>query len=524
MQAFDLYLIGWKIMDPHMLLIIFLGALLGTAVGVLPGLTVIMAISLIVPLTYSMNPIASILLLLGVYCGGNYGGSITACLINIPGTPSAIMTTLDGHPLAKRGKVGLAIGMATIGSFVGGIISVIFLALFSPVLANFALKFKSLEICGVAIFGLSIIAYISPGSTIKAIMAGIFGLLLATIGFDPTLGIARFTFGHSSLLSGIDFISAMIGLFGISEMLLAIEKSKGERDRALIQDKVNRTWDAFKYAIRLKLVLLRSSLVGVLIGIIPGPGGTIASITSYGLQKQISKHSNLMGKGSLEGIAAPENANNACIGGAMVPLLSLGIPGDAVTALMMGAFIIHGIVPGPMLYTTNPTMVSSIFIGLLIANFFVLIIGMTGANFLGKALMIPSQILNGIIIALCVIGTFAVKGSLFDTFIMLIFGVLGYFMAKGKVSKAPVVLGLVLGPIMEENLRRWAVLAEGDFLNAFIKAVFTNPVTLTMFLATLVVLIAPIVSKKKHFSEEDINFSSEESDFDPNEIIFAKKK
>ncbi|MCL1818149.1 MAG: tripartite tricarboxylate transporter permease [Spirochaetaceae bacterium] len=517
-------MLGWNLIDIHMLIMIFLGTLMGILIGALPGLTVTMAVSIIVPLTYSMNPTASVLLLLGVYCGGNYGGSITACLINIPGTPSAIMTGLDGHPLSKRGKAGLAIGMATVSSVLGGIFSVFILAIGSPLLASIALKFKSLEICGVAIFGLSVIAYVSPGSTLKGIMAGLVGLIIATIGFDPTTGIARFSFGSMNLLGGVDFISAMIGLFGMAEMLSAIEKTKQERDVAFLQEKVTKTWDAFKYVWKLKAVLLRSSILGVIVGAIPGAGGTIAAITAYGLQKQVSKHSQFLGKGSLEGITAPEAANNACTGGAMTPLLALGIPGDAVTAILIGAFIIHGIVPGPMMYTTNPDMVSAIFIGMVIANVFILCIGLPGAKYICKVLKIPSQILNALIIALCVIGTFAIRNSLFDTGVMLVFGLLGYLMSKGGIPKAPVVLALVLGPIMEENLRRWAMLAEGDYLNAFIDAVFTNPVTLTMVVATLVVLIAPVFSKKKRFSEDDINFKSETSDIDPNEIIFAEKK
>lgn len=231
-----------------------------------------------------------------------------------------------------------------------------------------------------------------------------------------------------------------------------------------------------------------------------------------------------MGKGALEGIAAPEASNNACTGGAMTPLLALGIPGDSVTAVLIGAFIIHGIVPGPMLYRTNPHMVSAIFIGMMIANIFILIAGMSCANYISRFLRIPPQILNTIIIALCIIGTYAVKNSLFDTGVMVAFGIAGYFMSKGSVPKAPLVLAIVLGPIMEENLRRWAILAEGHYWTAFINAVFTNPVTLTMVLATLVILLVPLFTKKKHLSEDNINFISEDSDIDPNEIIFAEKK
>jgi len=516
----DLYVIGWQLFDVPTILLLIGGTLLGIIVGALPGLTVTMAVSILVPLTYKLEPAAGILMLLGVYCGGNYGGSISACLINIPGTPSAIMTGLDGHPLSKRGRAGLAIGMATVASAIGGILSVFVLAVFSPILASIALKFKSLEIVGVAIFGLSVIAYVSPGSTLKGLISGIFGLLIATVGFDPNTGAARFSFESTNLMGGIDFVSAMIGLFGMSEMISNIEKSKRERDVGLLQQKVTRTWDAFKYVRKLKAVLLRSSLVGIIVGAIPGAGGTIAAIAAYGLQKKVSKHPELMGKGSLEGIAAPESSNNACTGGAMTPLLALGIPGDAVTAVLIGAFIIHGMVPGPMLYTTNPKIVSAIFIGMILANLIFLAIGLPGAKYISRLLKIPSQILNTTIIAFCIIGTFAIRNSLFDTFVMLAFGLLGFFMSKAGFPKAPIVLSMILGPLMEENLRRWASLAEGNYLKEFLNAVVTNPVTITMVLATVFVLVAPLLSKKKHLSEDDVGFSTGESDVDPNEILF----
>ena len=527
MDAFALYFIGWQIIDWQVLAMIFVGTTLGIIIGAMPGLSVIMAVSIIVPLTFRMDPVVSILMLIGVYCGGNFGSAITACLINIPGTPSAIMTVMDGHPISRRGKSGLAIGTATLASTIGGMFSVIVLALFSPALASVAVRFTSLEIFGVALFGLSVIAYVSPGSTLKGIAVGLVGLLIATIGFDPNTGIARFTFGSINLFGGIDFVPAMIGLFGMAEMMQVIEKTKQERELTIVRDKVSRTWDAMKYLQKLKWVFLRSSIVGVFIGIIPGAGGTIAAIAGYGVQKKASRHSHLMGKGSLEGVAAPETSNSACIGGGFVPLLSLGIPGDAVTAVIIGAFIIHGIVPGPMLYTTNPQLVSAIFIGMMLANVFVFILGMTCANQIAKILKIPAALLNAMIIALCVIGTFAVRNSLFDTGVMVVFGIVGYFMSKGGVPKAPLVLGLVLGPIVEENLRRWAMLADGDFGSAFMNAVLTNPVTLVMVLATVAIFVVPLFARKKHFSEEDAKKYAQaaaDDDLDVNEIIFADRK
>ncbi|MBE0557385.1 MAG: tripartite tricarboxylate transporter permease, partial [Proteobacteria bacterium] len=345
---------------------------------------------------YGLSMTASIMMLLGVYCSANYAGSISATLVNIPGTPSAVMTTLDAYPMALRGEAGRAIGIATLSSSLGGLFSVFTLALFSPLIASIALKFNSFEMFLVAFWGISMMAYVSPGSTLKGFLSGFAGLIIATIGYDPATAAPRFTFEAANLLSGVNFIAAMIGLFGVSEILLNIEKP-GQNVRQEIF-KIEGSLRSFKEVIKMWAVVLRSSVAGVIVGAIPGAGGTIGAIVAYAQQKRFSKHLELMGKGAPEGITAAEAANNACTGGAMTTLLSLGIPGDAVTAILIGAFILHGIQPGPFLFQKNFDLVSAIFIGMVFINILFLVFGMFGARYLARLLFIPRSILNTVIL------------------------------------------------------------------------------------------------------------------------------
>lgn len=503
MSNFSLYTAGLGLFNITTFISLLGGCLLGITIGALPGLSAIMAVSILLPLTYGMAPQAAILMLLGVYCGANYGGSISATLVNIPGTPSAVMTTLDAYPLAKKGKAGLAIGVATASSAIGGIISVFVLTFISPVIARFALNFTSLEMLAVSIFGISIIAFISKGSTIKGLMAGIFGLLIATMGFDPNTAVPRFTFGSIYLNSGVQFTAAMIGLFGLTEIMLNIEKKV--KGIGVIED-VHNTFGCFSALKGQTGNLARSSIIGVIVGAIPGAGGTIASIISYAQEKKLSKHPELMGEGSIDGIVAAESANNACCGGAMTTLLSLGIPGDSVTAILMGAFVIHGMQPGPNLFNTNYPLVSAIFIGMFIINIFILILGLCGAPYFAKLLKFPSHLLQSMIIVLCIVGTFGVQNSLFDVKVMLIFTAIGYFFAKIEIPRSPIVLALILGPLMEENLRRWMGLANGDYLGYFVQCCSRTPIAPIIFAITIITLISPLFGKfKKNISEDALD-------------------
>jgi putative tricarboxylic transport membrane protein len=488
-----LYTAGFELLNANAIIFMVLGVILGLVVGALPGLTATMGVSILVPLTYGLSPTASIMMLLGIYCSANYAGSISATLVNIPGTPSAVMTTLDAYPMALKGEAGRAIGIATLSSSLGGLFSVVTLALFSPLIAGIALKFTSFEMFLVAFWGISMMAYVSPGSTLKGLLAGFVGLIIATIGYDPVTAAPRFTFGESNLLSGVDFIAAMIGLFGVSEILLNIE-TPGQNVRQEIF-KIEGSLRSFKEVIKMWAVVLRSSVAGVIVGAIPGAGGTIASIVAYAQQKRFSKHPESMGKGAPEGIAAAEAANNACTGGAMTTLLSLGIPGDAVTAILIGAFILHGIQPGPFLFEKNFDLVSAIFIGMVLINILFLVFGMFGARYLARLLFVPRSILNTVILALSVIGTYAVQASLFDVVVMLVFSGLGYVMTKQEIPRAPMVLALILGPLLEQNFRRWLSLADGQYVATLLDAYTHNPVSIVLSLLVVATIVLPMLRR-----------------------------
>ena len=499
----ELYTAGFRLLDVNVISFMVLGVVLGLVVGSLPGLTATMGVSILVPLTYGLSMTASIMMLLGVYCSANYAGSISATLVNIPGTPSAVMTTLDAYPMALKGEAGRAIGIATLSSSLGGLFSVVTLALFSPLIASIALKFNSFEMFLVAFWGISIMAYVSPGSTLKGLLAGFVGLIIATIGYDPVTAAPRFTFGESNLLSGVDFIAAMIGLFGVSEILLNIEKP-GQNVRQEIF-KIEGSLRSFKEVIKMWAVVLRSSVAGVIVGAIPGAGGTIGSIVSYAQQKRFSKHPELMGTGSPEGITAAEAANNACTGGAMTTLLSLGIPGDTVTAILIGAFILHGIQPGPFLFQKNFDLVSAIFIGMVFINILFLVFGMFGARYLARLLFIPRSILNTVILALSVVGTYAVQASMFDVMVMLVFSGLGYVMTKQEIPRAPMVLALILGPILEQNFRRWLSLADGQYVATLLDTYTHNPVSIVLSLLVVATMFFPLIRRNGKATPEKGN-------------------
>jgi len=503
MIGFDLYTAGFALMTPMVYLSMICGTIIGIIIGALPGLSATMAVSILMPITYGMSPSAGIMMLLGVYCGGNYGGSIAATLVNIPGTPSAVMTTLDAHPMAKRGQGGLAIGLATMASGIGGLFSVLVLASISPLIAEIALKFGSLEMLAVCTFGISIMAFISQGSTLKGLMAGVIGLLIACIGFDPVTSIPRFTFDSIYLFAGVNFTAAMIGLFGLTEVLSFAENGFKSSDAEQIAE-IKNTVACFKHLPSQVFNLMRSSISGVVVGAIPGAGGTIASIVSYAIEQKFSKHPEEMGNGSVDGIVAAEAANNACCGGAMTTMLSLGIPGDAVTAILIGAFIVHGVTPGPTMFTEHRDLVSSIFIGMFIINILVLVLGLFGAPHFAKLLKAPKSLLNAGVLLLCVIGTFALANSMFHIYVMILFGLIGIVFAKLGIPRAPIVLALILGPLLEKNLRRSISLSNGDFIGYFLEQSAKNPIAPIIFALTLFTLIAPMFGNKFRLSEDSV--------------------
>ncbi|MBV1756692.1 MAG: tripartite tricarboxylate transporter permease [Dethiosulfatibacter sp.] len=477
-----------EILVPYNIMITFFGVLMGMLFGALPGINASMGVALLLPLTYGMTPIAGLTMLLGIYCGAIYGGSITAILINTPGTTAAACTTFDGHKLAQQGKAGKALGMATISSYIGGTFSVIVLIVLAPVLAKVALKFGPPEYFALAVFGLSIITSLAGDSFIKAIMSGVFGLMIATVGMDMMNGTPRYTFNQVALLDGFSFIPVLIGLFAVSQVLINVETS---RNLSMKDTKILGLLPSFKELKSVGPTIARSSIIGTFVGILPGAGATISSFICYNEAKRWSKHPEEFGNGSLEGVAAPEAGNNAATGGAMVPLLSLGIPGSETTAILLGAFMIQGISPGPLLFRDNIHVAYGIFAGLLLANLAFLIIGLFGVKLIVKILQIPERILMPLIISMAFVGSFAVKNSLFNVGIMLAFGLIGYFMRKLKFPITPVVLALVLGPMAEASLRRALILSGGSWM-IFVQ----RPITFVLLIITVISVMFPIIREK----------------------------
>ena len=488
MGAFDLYLLGWHhVLDFYVLAMLCLGTIIGIVVGTLPGLTSTMAVAVIVPLTFSMGPHAAFAILLGTYCGSQYGCAISAVLVNIPGTPAGLMTILDGYPMAQRGEAGRALGLSIWGSFIGGLFGTVILGFFAPPIADFALNFGPQEYTAVMIFGLSIIVYVSYGSMVKGLFSGMLGLLLGTVGMDPVTAYPRFFFGSSYLMGGLELIPLMIGCFGVSELLTVAERNI-TLPKTVYQIGMRSLLPKIWEYIRFLPTLIRSSVIGLFIGILPGAGGSIASIVAYGMEKRFSRNPERFGRGAAEGVLASETANNSSSGGAMIPFLTLGIPGDPVTAILIGALLIHGLQPGPMLFTDHPDIASSIFILLALSNFLFVIFGVLWANGFARLINVPYGVMVPAIMVLCIVGSFAIRDAFFDLYVLLIFGVVAYLMRKIEMSAAPMVLGFILGPMIESNLRRSLIASFGD-LTTF----FTRPISAVFLVLTLLILVSPYV-------------------------------
>ncbi|MGL1890295.1 MAG: tripartite tricarboxylate transporter permease [Spirochaetaceae bacterium] len=468
--------------NPLSLVFVLIGVTAGIIVGSLPGLTATMGCALLIPFTFNMHPIQGLLMLMGIFSGGIYGGSISGILIRTPGTPAAAATLLDGHPLSQKGEAGKAIGIATIASFVGGTIGALIMSFLSPQIAKIGLKFGPAEFFSLAIFGLSMIVSISGKSILKGVISALFGLLLTTIGFDPLSGVPRFAFGSQNLLGGITFIPALIGLFGFAQVFRNIEKMELIPH---IKSNVGRILPTGKELVKLLPTMLKSGTLGTFIGSVPGLGCDIAAFIAYGEAKRTSKHPEKFGKGALEGIAAPEAANNGATGGAMIPMLTLGIPGDAVTAVLLGALTIHGLQPGPLLFRDHLEIVYPIFAGMILCQLALLIVGLSGAKLFAKLININRKILTPVIFLLCIMGSYAMRFSFFDVGLALVIGIVAYFMEYGGFSVSPILLALILGPMAEQNMRRALMLSHGD-LTTFL----TRPISIIFLLLAVFVIIS----------------------------------
>ncbi|MCD6396058.1 MAG: tripartite tricarboxylate transporter permease [Spirochaetaceae bacterium] len=464
------------------------GVILGILAGAMPGLSPSMGVALLVPFTYGMAPQIALILLVSIYIAANYGGSITAVTINTPGTPSAVVTSFDGYPLTQQGKAGVGLGTSLVASTIGGIIGTIILIFFSVPLARMAVRLHPAEYFALAVFGLTTVASLGGKNWAKAYLAAMLGLLINTIGIDPISGVKRFTFGTYRLFDGFALIPALIGLFALSEVFTRIEEYKLEKGEETKYEKTH--WPSFVDYWKLKITILRSSILGTLIGIFPGAGATIAAFLSYDLAKKVSKTPETFGKGNPEGVAAAEAANSSSVGGALVPLLALGIPGSATTAVLVGALMIHDIVPGPLLFVERPDIIYSLFAALLIANIVMLVLGLFGARLWIKVTVIPKKVLLPAILAISIIGSFAVHYSFFDVATCIGFGVAGWILKKYGYPGAPIVLGMVLGKLAETNFRR-AVIMGG--YNVF----FTRPVSLILLLLAVLSLGIPLYQTYK---------------------------
>ena len=462
------------------------GVLFGLFIGATPGLTISLGMVLLLPLTFTLPPVTSFCLLLGLFASGMTGGSISAILLNIPGTPSASATAIEGHAMARKGQAGQALGTAVIASFFGGMFSLGCLVLVAPTIAKVALKFGAPELFSLVFFGLTLICSFGQKSVIKGLISGVLGLIFMTVGLDIIVGLPRFTFGIVELQSGISFLPAMIGLFAIPQILEGIVIGTNVIPR--YEAKITGLLPKFREILRLLKYNVLGAVIGTGIGAIPGAGGPVAVFLSYDYAKKISKRKNEFGSGVLEGVAAPEAANNGVSGGAMIPMLTLGIPGDPITAILLGALMIQGLTPGPLLFQNNAQFVYSIFWAFLVANIFNLFLTLSTIRVWVRILQIPKRILLPIIGILCVVGSYALRNSFFDTGAMLFFGLLGFLMRKFKFPIVPMLLAIVLGPALEEHLRMSLIISSGD-PTVFVR----HPISLVFIIIALVSFIVPLI-------------------------------
>jgi putative tricarboxylic transport membrane protein len=487
-DLFNNLLLGFNVASSwENLLFCFIGVLIGTLIGVLPGIGPTTGVAILIPVTFGMNATTAIIAMAGIYYGAMYGGSTTSILLNIPGESASVMTTLDGYQMAKKGRAGPALGMAALASFIAGTFAVLMLTFIAPPLATFALSFGPPEYFALTFLGLSLVTVLGGDAPLKALISGVIGLLIACIGIDAISGVPRFTFNSMNLLDGVGFIGMAVGLFAISEVLENIEKPM---EQIFTQVKLTirslfPTVQDWKDSIG---ALWRGSLIGFFVGSLPGSGATISTFITYGVEKKVSKHPEKFGTGVIEGVAAPEGANNAAAGGAMVTLLTLGIPGTATTAILMGALLIHGLRPGPMLFTTNPDFVWGLIASMYIGNVMLVILNMPLVGLWVRLLKVPYEILLPVIITISSIGVFATDNNIFDMWILFFFGLLGYVMRKLEFPASPMILGLILGPMLERSLRQALTISHGS-LSIF----FNRPISSVLMIVGIIALFGPLL-------------------------------
>jgi putative tricarboxylic transport membrane protein len=479
----------------------FIGVFMGTIIGVLPGIGPSAGIALLIPVTFGMNPTSALIMMCGIYYGTKYGGSTTAILIRTPGEAASVMTSIDGYEMAKKGRAGAALAVSAIGSFIAGTLGVVGLTLFAVPLASMALKFGPAEYFTLMLFAMTAVSTLTGKSAAKGMLSTILGLMIATIGIDLQSGQARFTMGVAEFQDGVGFVVVVVGLFAVAEVFRGLEDIfKGTGAKAMkITGKLWLTMDEWKRSIG---PIWRGGIIGFIIGVLPGAGGTIASIMSYTTEKRLSKHPEEFGHGAIEGVAGPEAANNSDTAGAMVPLLTLGIPGGGATAVLMGAFIMYGIQPGPLLFQNRPDLVWGLINSMYIGNVMLLILNLPLIGIFVQLLRIPSGILYPLIIAISVIGAYAINGSMTDLYLILLFGVVGYVFDKIDIPVAPLVLSLVLGGMMEQSFRQAMTISGGNP-----KIFFGSAITITLVVMSVISILMPFILPmfKKKFREDGTN-------------------
>jgi len=472
-------------LQPINLLYCFIGVFIGTLVGVLPGIGPVSAMSLLLPVTLSGTPESGIIMMAGIYYGSMYGGSTTSVLVNIPGEAASVVTCIDGHAMAKQGRAGPALGIAALGSFAAGTFALVALMLVAPALARVAIAFGPPEYFSLMVLGLTVLSFLSQGSMAKSLLMAAVGIILGLIGIDQITAQPRLTFDRLELLDGVGLVPIVMGLFGVAEILSNLEQ---ELKREVIKARIGGLWPSMQDWAQSKWAIVRGTLLGFFLGILPGGGAVIASFASYAIEKKISKTPERFGHGAIEGVAAPEAANNAAAGGAFIPLMTLGIPPNVVMALLLGAFIIHGLQPGPLLMIQRPDVFWGIVASMYIGNVMLLVLNMPLIGMWVQVLKLPYSILFPLILMFCIVGVFASGNASFDVFLMVVFGVLGYLMRKFGYEPAPLVLAFVLGPMLENNLRKSLILSHGDF-----QIFIARPISAVCLLLAVAALAAPLL-------------------------------
>ena len=486
-------------LTPFNLFLVLAGCFAGTLIGALPGIGPINGVAILIPIAYGLNfpPESALILLAGIYYGAEYGGRISSILLNVPGDASAVMTTLDGNPMAKRGEAGRALSLSAVASFVGGTFAVVLMSLFGPLVASYAVTFSPADYVALMVFAFASLASLVGSNPVKTLLAALIGLMLAAVGIDANTGVMRYTFGIPDLLAGIDFLVIVIGLFGMAELIHLVEQQASGALKAL---KVDKSFVSMRDLALCKWTILRASVIGFFIGVLPGTGASVASAVAYGTEKRVSDRDGSFGTGNPKGLAAPEAANNAAAGGAMVPMLTLGIPGSGTTAILLGALLLFQVTPGPLMFEQRPEIAWGLIASMYIGNAALLIINLPLVGLFARMLTIPQQYLTPLIAVLAFIGVYSVVSNPHDLYMIVGLGVFGWFLRKLDFSLAPVILGFVLGSLFEDNLRRALSISGGDW-----SILLASPDSVVLYILAALVVAVPIWLGRRRRSESEGN-------------------